>query len=313
MLRRRGAPAGNETPESYIRSTRTAIAKHDSDEITERLRVTDPDLIRRSGLAAVGLLWLAAIGWITWPIWPEVVQPPGSVTVVHWANGHLAGDDQLLPTLAQRFNAGGYRTAAGYRIQVRQYLVNSGSAQRELISRVQGRGPIRRELPDPAIVTPVAEHWLYSINDAAGAPIVETDGARSLASTWIGIATFKDMAECLGWPMRELGYEDIIALSADPDGWASRPCSRAEWGRQPLITYTDPNTSSTGRSVLYTLYSIAAGKLPEQLTSQDFSRPARHGLFAPLSGAGRSLCTGLLAAELRDLRRADVRALLSDR
>jgi Ca-activated chloride channel homolog len=233
------------------------------------LRAIDPDVLRRAGLAAIGLFWLIAVGWITGPIWPDVVQPPGTVVVVHWANGHLSGDDVLLPAFTERFNAAGHRTAAGNLIRVKQYLVNSGNIERELVSRVQRRGPIRRDLPDPTLVTPVAEHWLYAINDVLNGPVVETVDARSLASTWIGIATFKEMAECLGWPNRDLGYEDIIALSADPAGWGSRQCGRAEWGRQPIVTYTDPSSSSTGRSVLFTLYSIAAGKLPEQLTADD--------------------------------------------
>jgi len=35
------------------------------------------------------------------------------------------------------------------------------------------------------------------------------------------------------------------------------------------VTYTDPNSSSTGRSVLLTLYTLAANKAPEQLTVAD--------------------------------------------
>lgn len=235
------------------------------------MRVTDPDLARRLGLAAIGLCWLVAVGWITWP--PPGFPAPETVVVVHWANGHMSGDDVLLPAFAQRFNAAGYRTAAGHPIRVEQYLVNSSVIMQELLSRAQGQGPINRSLPDPTVVTPVAEHWLYAINDRVGRPLLETGAGQSLAFTWIGIATFRDMAECIGWPNRELGYDEIIALAADPRGWASRPCAKAEWGQKPLITYTDPNSSSTGRTVLFTLYSIAARKLPEQLTAADQADP----------------------------------------
>jgi hypothetical protein len=232
-------------------------------------RAIDPDVARRTGLAAVGVLWLVAVGWIVlWP-WPAG-SPPGTVEVVHWANGHLAGDDALLPAFATRFNAAGHRTAAGSRIIVKPYLVNSGQIEQELISRVQGKGGVRRDLPNPVLVTPVAEHWLYDINDTLGAAVVETAEANSLALTWLGIATFKDMAECLGWPGTDLGYDDIVALSADPGGWESRgQCARTAWGRRPRLAYTDPNSSSTGRTVLYTLLSIAAGKPPEQLSVED--------------------------------------------
>src|SRR5207244_1077490 len=97
-----------------------------------------------------------------------------------------------------------------------------------------------------------------SVNDAVGRQVVDLSQTKSIAYTWIGIVTYRDMAECLGWPDREIGYADIIALRDDPDGWAAYPCAKAEWGQRPLLAYTDPNTSSTGRSALYTLYSIAA-------------------------------------------------------
>src|SRR4051812_32971102 len=77
------------------------------------------------------------------------------------------------------------------------------------------------------------------------------------------------MAECLGWPAKELGYADILALRQDPRGWSAYPCARAEWGQRPLVAFTDPLTSSTGRSALYTLYAIGAHKDPEQLTTAD--------------------------------------------
>ncbi len=197
----------------------------------------------------------------------------GTVVVVHWANGHLAGDDALIPAFVQRFNAAGYQTSAGNRIEVQWQRVNSGVIKQELLSRVQTGVPINRAVPDPTIVTPVAEHWLYDINESAGRSVVDIPNTKRLALTWIGIATFRDMAECLGWPSRPLGYSDIIALRSDPRGWASKPCAQAEWGRKPLVAYTDPNNSSTGRSVLFTLFSIAAGKPPDALTASDVSSP----------------------------------------
>src|SRR5438105_3380741 len=135
----------------------------------------DPDAIRRTALAAIGVAWLAVIGWVIVP--PRM--PPDTTVVVHWANGHLMGDDTLLPALAQRFNAAGFRTSSGSQIQVDPRLVNSGGIERELLSRAQGKGPIERQLDDPTLVTPVAQHWLYDINDQAGTSLVATDDAPS--------------------------------------------------------------------------------------------------------------------------------------
>ena len=135
--------------------------------------------------------------------------------------------------------------------------------------------PIEREIPDPTIVTPSAAHWLVPVNDAAGRTVVDLSDteSRSIARAYIGIVTYREMAECLGWPEKELGYADIIALRDDPQGWAKYPCAKAEWGKRPLVAFTDPSTSSTGRSVLFTLYAIAAGKTPERLTVADVSNP----------------------------------------
>ena len=67
----------------------------------------------------------------------------------------------------------------------------------------------------------------------------------------MGIVTYREIAECLGWPDREIGYSDIIALRADPRGWAGYTCAkgspRVEWGERPLLTFTDPKRSDTGR------------------------------------------------------------------
>jgi hypothetical protein len=82
------------------------------------------------------------------------------------------------------------------------------------------------------------------------------------------------MAECLGWPDVEIGYADIIALRENADGWSSYDCAKPEWGNIPLLAYTDPTNSSTGRSVLLSLYAIAANKAPEDLTVEDVNDEA---------------------------------------
>ena len=50
------------------------------------------------------------------------------------------------------------------------------------------------------------------------------------------------------------------------------PCAKAEWGRDALVAFTYPSRSSTARSVLYTLYSIAANRPADQLTLADLRR-----------------------------------------
>jgi len=190
-----------------------------------------PDVIRRALLGGVVVIWsVAAV--LLFAIPPA---PVPTVVVVHWANGHHM-EPALLPAFAQPFNQASQRTRSGKRIEVQVYLASSGTIRREVVRRVQTGLPINRGLPDPTVITPVAEHWLHDINHAVNQTVVDVSRARKFVTTWIGIATFREMAECLGWPGREIGFRDIVDLAADPAGWGRYPCARAEWGRRPLVT-----------------------------------------------------------------------------
>jgi Ca-activated chloride channel homolog len=205
-----------------------------------------------------------------------------TVVVTHWANGHMT-NAALLPAFAREFNAAGHTTQSGKRIEIQPLEVNSGAITCQLIRRVnpstgcpENEGTGGRDAdknPDPTIVSPAADHWLGEVNHAVGREVIDLSNTKSLAKTWIGIATLREMAQCMGWPEKEIGFSDIIALRADPRGWASCPTARAEWGQTPLLSFTDPDSSSTGRSMVYSLYSIAAGKAPAQLTQEDVTNP----------------------------------------
>ncbi len=238
------------------------------------------NLTRERALSVIATLWVFGIGGLIAValLWPGPPEP--TVVVDHWVTGHLYFGANL-PDIAERYNAAGHRTEAGKRIVVQIHNAPSSEGARALLGRVTGGGPAMvnagaglQELPDPTIVTPSGAHWLVSVNHGAGRKVVDPDNARSLALAYIGIITFRDIAECLGWPQKEIGYADIIALRNDPRGWKSYSCAKPSWGTRPLVAFTDPRTSSTGRSVLIALYSIAAGKLPGQLTLDDIKDPA---------------------------------------
>ena len=192
--------------------------------------------------------------------------------IVHWTTGHLMRKG-LLPEMAVEFNQAAHRTDTGKRIEIKVFYYGSSEQAEDLLSRVTRGVPVDRNRPDPTIVTPSAAHWLVPVNHAAGRTIVDLEAAQSIARAFIGIVTYQEMAECLGWPDKEIGYADIIALRNDPLGWSGYACAKAEWGQRPLVAYTDPTTSSTGRSVLFTLYAIASGKSPEQLVISDVRDP----------------------------------------
>ena len=201
-----------------------------------------------------------------------IVGKTGTVEVVHWVNGHLMRPG-LVKDMAAKFNKEDHRTAAGQRIHVQIYNHGSAEQAEDLLARVTRGVPTLRDAPDPTICTPSSADWLIDVNEGAGRTVIDLAGARSITHTYVGIVTYRDMAEALGWPDKPIGYADIVALRNDPQGWASVAGAKAEWGQKPLVGFTDPKTSTTGRSVLFSLYAIGAGKTPEELTPADVTDP----------------------------------------
>jgi Ca-activated chloride channel family protein len=196
--------------------------------------------------------------------------PLASVRLTHWANGHMM-EDRLLPAFAAEFNAAGYRTSTGAVVQVTPTLANSGEITGKLRTLLF-HGPTSGE-PRPDLVTPAADHWMDYLSYVLGRQVARPDVTKLIATTYLGIVTTRDMAHCLGWPQREVGFEDVIRLAVAPHGWRSYPCARPEWGDEVLLAFTYPDRSSTARSLLYTFYAIAAHKPIEDLTTDDVHSP----------------------------------------
>jgi hypothetical protein len=216
---------------------------------------------------AVVAVWLAGFIAII------ATVPPRPVIVTQWANGHMMDSADLFPGFARQFNREDHKTQSGNPIEVRLTRANSGEIAGELKSRVLYGSAIDGGKPDPIIVTPAADHWVVDLNFALGREVLDTDSVETVATTYIGIVTSREMAECLGWPGLQIGFADIVKLASDQRGWSNYPCAKPEWGREALLAFTYPSRSSTARSVLYTLYSIAAGKPTEALTIADVTRP----------------------------------------
>jgi len=201
-----------------------------------------------------------------------------TVDVVHWATGHLLRPG-LLQDMSKEFNKADYHTTSGKKIVVKVCNVPSelqGKYLSELMiygTRIdlnkETNGYVEKNVPDPVIVTPSSAHWLVTTNYEVGRTVVDLEASDIIVRPVIGIVTHEEMARCLGWPEKEIGYADIIALRDDPLGWARYPDAKIEWGQKPLLAFTDPTTSSTGRSLHLALYSFAANKAPEDLTIED--------------------------------------------
>lgn len=209
-----------------------------------------------------------------------VATDKDEVVVVHWSNSHPMRDG-LMPAMAEEFNDDDFETSDGRPIRVEVVSCESRSQADDLVDRIEG---VQRRsggctvdeapAPRPTIVTPQSSDWLVDVNHRAGRTVVDPDTTEHIAETYLGIVTYREMAECLGWPDRQLGYADIVALRADAAGWTAYPdCARTEWGRTPLLAFTNPSRSTSGRNVLVSMYSMAADKAPADLTLADVERP----------------------------------------
>ncbi len=181
----------------------------------------------------------------------------------------MMDSDALFPAFARKFTAEDHETSSGHQIEIRLARANSGEITGELKSRITYGSAIDPAKPNPVIVTPAADHWVVDVNHTLGREVLDLASVEAPATTYIGIVTSREMARCLGWPERQIGINDIVELTSDPEGWKKLPCARPEWGPEASLAFTYPSRSSTARSVLYTLYALAAKKPPEQLTLAD--------------------------------------------
>jgi hypothetical protein len=239
-----------------------------------------------AGLVAVARRWRLRLVVVTWAIGvlAIIATVPRSVVVVHWANGHMVERDALFPAFAREFNGSGRRTASGKPIRVQVVPANSGEITGELVSRVAHGTPLDRGKANPTLVTPAADHWLSEVNRALGRDVVDLDRFATPATTYIGIVTTRELARCMGWPEREIGLADVVALAtgAVPEPPAAARCAPL---REARVAFTYPTRSSTARSVLYSLHAIVAGKPSRSLTDEDVSSPAVGGYVSAFQNA----------------------------
>jgi hypothetical protein len=220
----------------------------------------------------VGILVIALAG--AFVAREAVTEHKDPVVVVHWANSHPMREG-LLPQMAEEFNAADHHTASGRPIEIKVVPCDSAVQASDLVSRVKPSLPTKESCGDsnPAIVTPQSDDWLGDVNFNAGETVVDVNQAKSdsIAKTWIGIVTYRDIAKCLGWLARPAGYADLIALRSGQ--WPDLDCVDPSWGDHPRLAFTNPLTSTTGRDVLISLYSMAANKKPSELTEADVDSP----------------------------------------
>jgi Ca-activated chloride channel homolog len=167
-----------------------------------------------------------------------VIDIASSNTKENWMNA-----------VAARFNGEDHTISSGEPIFVRVAHVTSGGSQQDILD-----GKIQ-----PTVWSPGDSSWVAGANqvwkDRSGRPLVSDVCPASIYAP-TGFAMWRPMAEALGWPDTPISWDDIVALSANPDGWAS--LGHPEWG-QFKFGHTHPAFSNVGLQIMTALVYSTVG------------------------------------------------------
>jgi Ca-activated chloride channel family protein len=141
-----------------------------------------------------------------------------------------------LDQVVEQFNAADFETAAGDAIVAEVSHVTSGGSMNAILD-----GEIM-----PVAWSPGDGSWVEQINSTwrqrNNRPINNQSCEPTIFAP-LGFAMWRPMAEALGWPDTPIGWDTIVDLAEDPEGWPS--LGRPEWG-QFRFGHTHPGYANSG-------------------------------------------------------------------
>ena len=151
---------------------------------------------------------------------------------------------EWLGKATESFNNAGIKTSLGHPVYVEILLEGSpGEAQQGMQDGTY----------QPTIWSPGDISWVQAANQAMkdhSKPPLVTKDCPPIVYAATGFAMWRPMAEALGWPDKPIGWDDIVALASDPQGWASY--GHPEWGSFKF-GHSHPEHSTTGFTMLAAL------------------------------------------------------------
>ncbi len=178
---------------------------------------------------------------------PTAAPPKDALTIE--ISSSNTKEDWMNAAVAQ-FNAEEHKTASGKVIFVTVKHVTSGGSQKAILEGTS----------QPVVWSPGDQSWIDEANrvwrDRNGSLLIP-DACDPTILAPIGFAMWRPMAEALGWPDAPISWDEIVALSADPQGWASK--GHPEWG-QFKFGHTHPDYSNVGMLSLTSLAYSSVGK-----------------------------------------------------
>ncbi|MBP8000917.1 MAG: VWA domain-containing protein [Chloroflexi bacterium] len=162
-----------------------------------------------------------------------------------------------------KFNSEQHQTAAGNLIVVQVKHGTSGDAMNAILD-----GTLQ-----PTAWSPGDQSWVEQANqtwrDRTNKPLASQTCQPTVLAP-IGFAMWQPMAETLGWPEQPIGWDTIVELAADPNGWATH--NRPEWGLF-RFGHTHPAYANSGLLAMTSFVYGIAGQA-ETLTAAQVYDPA---------------------------------------
>ncbi|NJP05282.1 MAG: VWA domain-containing protein [Chloroflexaceae bacterium] len=132
----------------------------------------------------------------------------------------------------------------------------------------QARTEIKNGMLDVVVWSPSASTWLEVLQQETGQEDMAVS-ADPLVITPVVISMWQPMAEAMGWPDEPIGWNDMLDLINDPQGWGR--FGHPEWGTFSW-GHTDPEISTSALSTLIAEFYAATGK-QRDLTVADVQDP----------------------------------------
>ncbi len=167
-----------------------------------------------------------------------------------------------METVVANFIAADKTTKSGSPIAVQVIPVLSGGSMDDILS---GKS-------QPTVWSPGAPSWVEQLDETwkqrTGKSLMSQE-CKPVVYTPLGIAMWRPMAEALGWPNRPVGWQTIVDLAANPEGWASY--GHPEWGKFSF-GHGHPQYSNAGLLTVTSFVYGMAGKT-DTLTAQEVYAP----------------------------------------
>lgn len=160
-----------------------------------------------------------------------------------------------------KFNGENHQTAGGDVIVVQVHHGTSGDAMNNILN-----GSLQ-----PVAWSPGDQSWADQANqtwrDLNSRPLASQPCQPTVYAP-IGFAMWRPMAETLGWPDQPIGWDTIVELAADPNGWATY--GRPEWGLFQF-GHTHPAYANSGLLAMTSFVYGIAGQAEELTPAQVYS------------------------------------------